>query len=185
MVVITSPAVFAPRGHYSPGLLIAPDKSWLVLSGQVAVGLDGNTPHGIGAQTRLIWQNIKHLLVAAEMDVSDIVKVTSYLTSTGQIAGFNAARTGILGGAQASVDPADRLRIGCSAIPGRDRGDGREVTAVAVPEAIPSRPPRGCCRYCCSKTSPSAIAVIGECHVRRSVRPEGERKNSAIRGFRS
>ena len=97
MVVITSPAVPAPKGHYSPGLLIAREKSWLMLSGQVAVDLDGRTPDGIEAQTRLIWQNIKHLLKAAEMDVSDIVKVTSYLTSTDQIAGFNSARAGILG----------------------------------------------------------------------------------------
>lgn len=97
MSVVSSPGVAAPRGHYSPALLIDPGKQWLVLSGQVAVALDGKIPEGIEAQTRLVWQNIKHLLGAANMSVGDIVKVTSYLTSTDHLPGFNAARARILG----------------------------------------------------------------------------------------
>jgi enamine deaminase RidA (YjgF/YER057c/UK114 family) len=68
-----------------------------VLSGQVAVALDGKIPEGIEAQTSLIWQNIKHLLRAANMGVGDIVKITSYLTSANLLPGFNAARAGVLG----------------------------------------------------------------------------------------
>ena len=97
MSVVSSPDVAAPRGHYSLGLLIDPGKQWLVLSGQVAVALDGKIPEGIEAQTRLVWQNMKHLLGVANMSVGDIVKVTSYLTSADLLPGFNAARAGILG----------------------------------------------------------------------------------------
>lgn len=97
MSVVFSPDVAAPRGHYSPGLLVGSDKQWLVLSGQVAVALDGKIPEGIEAQTSLIWQNIKHLLRAANMGVGDIVKITSYLTSAHLLPGFNAARAGVLG----------------------------------------------------------------------------------------
>jgi 2-iminobutanoate/2-iminopropanoate deaminase len=96
MSVVSSPAVAAPRGHYSPGVLIDPGKRWLVLSGQVAVDLRGKTPDSIEAQTRLVWQNIKHLLGAANMEIADIAKITSYLTSADHLAGFNAARDGIL-----------------------------------------------------------------------------------------
>lgn len=97
MSVVSSPDVAAPRGHYSRGLLVGSDKQWLVLSGQVAVALDGKIPEGIEAQTSLIWQNIKHLLRAANMGVGDIVKITSYLTSANLLPGFNAARAGVLG----------------------------------------------------------------------------------------
>lgn len=97
MSVVSSPDVPAPRGHYSPGLLIDSGKQWLVLSGQVGIELDGKIPDGIEAQTRLVWQNIKHLLGAANMSVGDIVKVTSYLTWADYLPRFNAARAGILG----------------------------------------------------------------------------------------
>jgi enamine deaminase RidA (YjgF/YER057c/UK114 family) len=96
-VVVSSPDVAAPSGHFSPCLLIDPGKQWLFLSGQVAVALDGTIPERIEAQTRLVWQNIKHLLAAAHMSVGDIVKVTSYLISADHLAGFNVARAGILG----------------------------------------------------------------------------------------
>jgi 2-iminobutanoate/2-iminopropanoate deaminase len=107
MSVVSSPDVAAPRGHYSPGLLIDSGKQWLMLSGQVAVALDGKIPEGIEAQTRLIWQNIKHLLGAANMSIGDIVKATSYLTSADHLPGFNAARAGIL----AEHKPASTLLI--------------------------------------------------------------------------
>jgi len=97
MSIVSSPDVAAPSGHFSPGLLIDPGKQWLVLSGQVAVAPDGTIPEEIEAQTRLVWQNIKHLLGAANMSVGDIVKVTSYLISADHLPGFNAARAGILG----------------------------------------------------------------------------------------
>lgn len=97
MSIVFSPDVAAPTGHFSPGLLIDPGKQWLILSGQVAVALDGGIPEGIEAQTSLVWQNIKHLLGAANKSVGDIVKVTSYLVSADHLPGFNAARAGVLG----------------------------------------------------------------------------------------
>jgi len=96
MSIVSSPEVAAPRGQYSRRLLIDPGKQWLLLSGQGAADRDGNTPHGIEAQTGLVWKNIKHLLDAADMAIADIVKVTSYLASADHLAGFNAARAGVL-----------------------------------------------------------------------------------------
>lgn len=97
MRAVSSPSVRAPSGHFSPGLLVDPGKHWLVLSGQVAIDVHGNIPVGIEAQTRLVWDSIKHLLAAAGMKVSDVVKVTSYVTSADHLPGFNAARAGVLG----------------------------------------------------------------------------------------
>lgn len=97
MRIITSPKIAVPRAPFSPGILIDPGKRWLVLSGQVATDVDGNVPEGIEAQTRLTWENIMHLLRAADMDLSHVAKVTTYLTSSDLLPGFNTARSEILG----------------------------------------------------------------------------------------
>lgn len=94
---VTSAEMAAPAGHYSPALVVSDCRHWLVLSGQVAVDRDGKTPEGVAAQTVLIWRNIRHLLDAADMQLSNIVKVTSYLTLSSLLGDFNTARAGILG----------------------------------------------------------------------------------------
>ena len=54
-------------------------------------------PDNIKEQTERAWDNIMQLLKAADMDVEDIVKITQYLTRTGDIPEYSKTRKGYIG----------------------------------------------------------------------------------------
>ena len=60
------------------------------VSGQIPVDpATGVMPDGIEAQTRQSLENIKHILVAAGLDFSNVVKSTVFLVSMADFAGMN------------------------------------------------------------------------------------------------
>ena len=60
------------------------------VSGQIPVDpATGVMPEGIEAQTRQSLENIKHILVAAGLDFSNVVKSTVFLVSMADFAGMN------------------------------------------------------------------------------------------------
>jgi 2-iminobutanoate/2-iminopropanoate deaminase len=79
------PANFpAPRGAYSPGLLVEQEgASTLFLTGQLAVAADGKVvaPYDVVAQTEFVFELIGTILKAGGMDFKDVVKVQTYLTN--------------------------------------------------------------------------------------------------------
>jgi enamine deaminase RidA (YjgF/YER057c/UK114 family) len=64
---------------YSHQIEIAEPKRWLVLSGQVGMRVDDTLPDDPIEQFRTALDNIRENLVAAEMNIQDIVKMTFYL----------------------------------------------------------------------------------------------------------
>jgi enamine deaminase RidA (YjgF/YER057c/UK114 family) len=73
----------APRGAYSPGLLVDDGTTkTLFLTGQLAVDLDGKVvaPYDAVAQTEYVFQLIGQVLKAGGMEFSDVVKVQTFLT---------------------------------------------------------------------------------------------------------
>ena len=52
----------------------------LFTSGQVGQTENGDIPEGIEAQTKLAWENLEKILVAADMGLEHLVHVNSYLT---------------------------------------------------------------------------------------------------------
>jgi enamine deaminase RidA (YjgF/YER057c/UK114 family) len=66
---------------YSMGIEVPPNARWLYVSGQVGTAPDGTIQQGITAQAEQCWKNIVAVLKNAGMDLGDVVKVTTFLTS--------------------------------------------------------------------------------------------------------
>lgn len=86
--IITSANAPAPIGPYSHSVLIG---NTLYTSGQVAK--DAATGEmiqtDIKAETDKVMQNLKAILLAANMDFSNVVKSTIYCTNLGDFAAIN------------------------------------------------------------------------------------------------
>ena len=82
MKILNPRTVAPPGGPYVHGLLVDPGKTWLFVSGQVGIRADGSFAEGLVEQTRVIWTKLTDILNEGGMGVGNIVKMTSYLTST-------------------------------------------------------------------------------------------------------
>jgi len=87
----------APNGTYSHGAEVPPNARWLFVAGQIPMRPDGTIPVTIEEQTEVVWQNILAVLADAGMGVTDIVKITSFLTRYENFARFAQVRAGFLG----------------------------------------------------------------------------------------
>jgi 2-iminobutanoate/2-iminopropanoate deaminase len=86
-----------PQGGYTQALAVEGASKLLFVSGQIPETRDGKVPDGFEAQCRLVWANILAALREAGMDVSDLVKVTTYLSDRRYADVNGAVRREILG----------------------------------------------------------------------------------------
>ena len=56
-----------------------------MIAGQVGLRKDGTVAEGLEAQLSQCWDNLVEVLRAADMEVSDLVKVTIFVTVPGSI----------------------------------------------------------------------------------------------------
>ena len=68
-----------PLGAYSHGIEVAPGARWLHISGQIGVLPDGSVAGDAEAQLDCAWTNIRSILASAGMEMSNIVKVTTFI----------------------------------------------------------------------------------------------------------
>jgi 2-iminobutanoate/2-iminopropanoate deaminase len=92
---------------YSDAIEVGPDLHWLLTSGTPGLAKDGNLPNDITGQAELAWEHVGHMLQRAGMTVTDIVKVTQYLTRAEDIPAYGKVRTRFLNGAR----PASMLLV--------------------------------------------------------------------------
>ena len=71
--------VHAPVAAYSHQVEVSPGARWLVLSGQIGLGLDGVPPFDPVERIEVALDNVRRNLDAAGMGVGDLVKLTLYL----------------------------------------------------------------------------------------------------------
>jgi 2-iminobutanoate/2-iminopropanoate deaminase len=69
-----------PRGGYAQVCELSDAKRWAFVSGQIPQTADGTVPADFTAQARLVWANIESQLKAVDMALTDIVKVTTFLS---------------------------------------------------------------------------------------------------------
>jgi 2-iminobutanoate/2-iminopropanoate deaminase len=74
-----------PLGGYSQSLELPPGARLLFISGQIPERHGEGVPVGFLQQCEAVWDNIEANLAAAGMEISDLVKVTTYLTSRDQV----------------------------------------------------------------------------------------------------
>jgi 2-iminobutanoate/2-iminopropanoate deaminase len=77
---INAATALGTNGAYSQAVEVADASRWLVVSGQIPVTPSGNTPLDFPAQARLVWANLLAQLEAADMSVTNLVKVTTFLS---------------------------------------------------------------------------------------------------------
>ncbi|MFZ1055213.1 MAG: RidA family protein [Opitutaceae bacterium] len=85
----------APRGAYSPGLLVEDGASrTLFVTGQLAVDPEGRVvaPNDAAAQTEYVFELIGSILKAAGMGFGDVVKVQTFLTHMPDFEKFSPIR---------------------------------------------------------------------------------------------
>ncbi len=68
------------------------------ISGQVSRGLDGSTAHAgdVEAQVRQVWSNLEKAVQAAGGSLKDIVKTTTYVVGSENLARVRNARLALL-----------------------------------------------------------------------------------------
>jgi len=71
----------SPSGGYSQAMLVDGVSKMLFVSGQIPETVNGDTPNDFESQCRLVWANIRAQLEAAEMGISNLTKVTIFLSS--------------------------------------------------------------------------------------------------------
>jgi enamine deaminase RidA (YjgF/YER057c/UK114 family) len=81
-IVFANPAALpAPAARYSMTAEVREARRWVLISGQLPVAADGSVPEDLGAQADLVIANLRAALAHHGMDVRDIVKLTTYLTT--------------------------------------------------------------------------------------------------------
>lgn len=95
---INADAVPDPVGGYSQAILLERFERLLFVSGQIPETGDGRTPHDFESQCRLVWSNVLAQLDAAGMSVSNLVKVTTFLSSRRYAEPNGRIRAEVLGG---------------------------------------------------------------------------------------
>ena len=99
MAVITNsnpPTVRAPTG-YSHGVLVQGAGRRLIVSGQVGLTTDGDVPATGEGQIAQAFANLRAVLGANGMTVTNIVKTTVFLTDRALLSAFRAARGAVFG----------------------------------------------------------------------------------------
>lgn len=97
MTPINAPDAPQPGGGYAQAMRVDPGASLLFVSGQIPVDAAGEVPADFAAQCRLVWRNIAAQLAAADMDLSNLVKVTTFLADRADREENSAIRRDILG----------------------------------------------------------------------------------------
>lgn len=82
---------------YAQARLVERPSKLLFISGQVPADAEGKAPERFEDQCRLVWRNIETQLSAAGMKLTDLVKVTVFLSDRQYRAANAAVRKEVLG----------------------------------------------------------------------------------------
>ncbi len=78
---VVAPKQIAPAAaRYAHAVETTDAQKWLHTSGVVPIRPDGSVADDIGEQAATIWGNISAMLTDAQLEASDIVSVTTYVT---------------------------------------------------------------------------------------------------------
>jgi len=99
--------VAARIGKYGDAIEVAPNQRWLFTSGTPGMDEKGEFPPDITGQAELAWGHVLKMLKSADMSVTDLVKITQYLTRAEDIPAYVLVRARMLGEAR----PASMLMV--------------------------------------------------------------------------
>lgn len=97
MRLFNPPTIAVPAATYSHGVEIAPNARWLYIAGQVGTKPDGTLDSNIEGQAEQAWLNVVAILEGGDMNIKNLVKVTSLLTRPQDIPAYAKVRDRFLG----------------------------------------------------------------------------------------
>jgi enamine deaminase RidA (YjgF/YER057c/UK114 family) len=100
---VSSALLRSPPGPWSNAIEVLPGARYLYTCGLVGVRQDGTMEQGIEDQAVRIFENIHILLSEANMDMSHVVKIISYLVDVADQPAYSKARAPYLGDARPAM----------------------------------------------------------------------------------
>jgi enamine deaminase RidA (YjgF/YER057c/UK114 family) len=97
-ITTSNPPTVRPPTGYTHGLLLQGVERRLVISGQVGIAPDGSVSNTGEGQIAQAFANLRAVLEANGMSVTNLVKTTVFLTDRSLLASFRAARDAVYGG---------------------------------------------------------------------------------------
>lgn len=94
---ITPNSIAAPAANYAHAMLVTNPARTLYTSGVVPTAADGTVPQSLHEQTEVVWANIQAILAEAEMSVTDIVSITTYVIDGEPLSEVMAVRDRVMG----------------------------------------------------------------------------------------
>ncbi|MQA12276.1 MAG: RidA family protein [Pseudonocardiaceae bacterium] len=95
-VIVPGPAVPDGGGYVNSYEIHTPARI-VCVSGQIPVAPDGTVPDGFGSQCRQVWANVAAALAYHGMELSNLVKVTTFLSDRAYREENSAVRQEVLG----------------------------------------------------------------------------------------
>ncbi|WP_416899993.1 MAG: RidA family protein [Minwuia sp.] len=122
--VIRPGTIPEPLSKFAHAIEVPPGARQVFVSGQVGVDAHGKLGDDIETQIRNAFDNVQAVLQAADMTLSDVVRLNTYLTDANDVGVFRAIRDEIMDGVltastlvmiSALVHPAMKVEIECVA----------------------------------------------------------------------
>jgi enamine deaminase RidA (YjgF/YER057c/UK114 family) len=88
--------------HYAHAVVTTHPQRILHTSGIAPINAEGMVPDGIEDQSRVVWTNLLEILAESEMDITDVVSVTTYVVVGRPIGAVLVARDRALKGHRAA-----------------------------------------------------------------------------------
>ena len=118
----------APLSAHSDAVLIPPGAAILVSSGQIGMLKDGTIPEDTEQQIEAAFDNVEAVLRAAGMTMSDVVKMTTFITDPRYRDAFRAVRARRVGN-----PPPSSTRIVVTSLSMPEMKVEIEIIAAKVP----------------------------------------------------
>ena len=118
----------APLSAHSDAVLIPPGAAILVSSGQIGMLEDGTIPEDTEQQIEAAFDNVEAVLRAAGMTMSDVVKMTTFITDPRYRDAFRAVRARRVGN-----PPPSSTRIVVTSLSMPEMKVEIEIIAAKVP----------------------------------------------------
>ena len=86
-----------PAANYAHAVVSIGSARMLHTSGAVATRSDGSVPDDLAEQAQVIWASLLAMVEEAEMEVADIVSITTYVVVGNDLSVVMAARDRVMG----------------------------------------------------------------------------------------
>jgi 2-iminobutanoate/2-iminopropanoate deaminase len=86
-----------PASRYTQGIAHSAVYKRLIISGQIGITPEGQLADGVEAQMEQAFDNLIRILEAAQLDKSDLIKITVFVTVPGSVALYRSVRESKLG----------------------------------------------------------------------------------------